>query len=215
MPAIASSDALPAVPRRRGWILALIALPVIGIAAYGGWLAIHDGEPPPAPPVEARAPSAPPAPAAPAAAAAPSATPPVGAAAPVAVAHIARVELRPVPPADTIHLHLTSTPGGATVDLDGKRLGATPLDVEVARLDGDAQLVISRDGFTDVKQRLDLRVDQSLSVALPPVPRPLRVIKRAAPPAERRDPRAGSAAPRAAGSAAPKGDPNLDIRLSR
>jgi serine/threonine protein kinase len=206
IPAIASSGALSAVPRRRGPLRALIALPVVAIAAYGGWLAIHNGAPP-APPAEARAPSAP------AAAAAPHEPPPVGAAA--AVVHAPPVESLPVPAADTIHLHLTTAPAGATVELGGKRLGATPLDVDVARLDGEAQLVISRDGFSDVKQRLDLRADQSLSVVLPPVPRPPRV-KRAPPPAaERRDARAGSAAPRAAGSAAPKGDPNLDIRLSR
>jgi hypothetical protein len=50
------------------------------------------------------------------------------------------------------------------------------------------------------------------------------VIKRPPPRVDRRDARAGSATPPAAGSAAPpiagsaappKGDPNLDIRLSR
>jgi len=78
--------------------------------------------------------------------------------------------------------------------------------------------VVSRDGFSDVKQRLDLRSDRSMALALTPIARPPRVTRRP-PPAPRRPPvpaveEAHPATP-AAGSAAPKGDPNLDIRLSR
>jgi hypothetical protein len=145
---------------------------------------------------------------------APANDPPVAAAAPVTAP-----EARGEPPrAETVHLHLATAPGGADVELDGKRLGATPLDVELARLDGDAQLVVSRDGFVDVKQRIDLRSDQSVSLVLAPVARPAKAVKRPAPPPpDRRDStRAGSAAGRTAGSAAPpKGDPSLDIRMSR
>jgi hypothetical protein len=204
------------VPGRRRRLWAVLALPLLGVTAYAGWLALHGDSAPAAPRSEARAPSVPAVSATPEA---PRDTPSPGSS---TVARPAAVEPAPVaPPAppvvETIHLHLVTTPGGAIVELDGKRLGATPLDTDVTRLDGEAQLVVSHDGFTDVKQRLDLRSDQSLSLALPAVPRP-RVIKRPAPPpAERRDARAGSAAPRNAGSAAPqpKGDPNLDIRLSR
>jgi eukaryotic-like serine/threonine-protein kinase len=220
--AIASSGTLPAVPGRRRRLWAVIALPLLGLTAYSGWLALHGDSVPSARRTEVTAPSAlstPGTPVEPAAPEAPRDTPSPGSS---TVALPAPVEPAPVAPpappvAETVHLHVVTTPGGAIVELDGKRIGATPLDTDVTRLDGDAQLVISHIGFTVVKQRLDLRSDQSLSLTLPPVPRP-RVIKRPAlPPVERRDARAGSAAPRNAGSAAaqPKGDPNLDIRLSR
>jgi eukaryotic-like serine/threonine-protein kinase len=218
--AIASSGAMTAVPRRRR-LWALIAVPLLGVTAYSGWLALGGGLHRETPPRAASSASS-------AASPGPTAPAPSAATAPAnpdrpSAATVARpLPVEPAPPsaptANTIHLHLTSTPGGAVVELDGKRLGATPLDVDATRGDRDAQLVVSRDGFTDVKQRLDLRADQSLSLALPPVPRP-RVIRRPPPPpprVERRDARAGSAAPANTGSAAPpKGDPNLDIRLSR
>jgi hypothetical protein len=120
---------------------------------------------------------------------------------------------------DTVRLRVTTTPAGATVELEGKRLGATPLDVELPRRDGEAQLVISRDGFTEVKQRLDLSDDSAVTLALPPIVRPARIIKRPAPPAPPRPVPVGrgpgSSAGSGSGSSAPKGDPNLDIRLSR
>jgi hypothetical protein len=77
--------------------------------------------------------------------------------------------------------------------------------------------VVSHDGFTEVRQRLDLRADRSFSLALPAAVHPPRVIKRPAPPVPvRREVARPDPAPvRAAGSAAPRGDPNLDIRLSR
>jgi serine/threonine protein kinase len=214
--AIASSGALSAVPGRRRRLWALIAVPLLGVTAYSGWLALHGDSRPSAPRTGASEASAPSAPAAPEP---PRDTPSPGSS---TVARPAPVEAAPVAPpgppvAETVHLHLVTTPGGALVELDGKRLGATPLDTDVTRLDGEAQLVLSHDGFTDVKQRIDLRSDQSRSLALPAVPRPRLTRRPAPPPAERRDARAGSAAPRNAGSAAaqPKGDPNLDIRLTR
>jgi serine/threonine protein kinase len=217
VPAITGSDTMPAVPshrRKRAWWL--VALPVVGVAAVGAWLAAHEStgspeQPPtaePRPPVAAHEPTPP-------AHDPPAHDPP----APAPAAAAPAMPSAPVEPARaaTVHLHLTTTPVGATVELDGQRLGATPLDVDVAKLDGDAQLVVSRDGFVDVKQRLDLRSDQSVSLVLPAIARPLRAIKRPAPPPpSRRDTaRAASAAGSAAPSAAPKGDPSLDIRLSR
>jgi hypothetical protein len=107
-----------------------------------------------------------------------------------------------------VHLHLATTPAGASVELDGKRLGATPLDVELPRRDGEVQLVMSRDGFADLKQRVDLSADRSLSLTLRGV-RPAKLVRRPPPPPppDKREP------VRAADP--PKGDPNLDIRLSR
>jgi serine/threonine protein kinase len=200
-PAFARSGTLSTVgspPRRtRMWLVA----PVIGVAAAGGWLATHRGAEPrvvPAPPPDARTPVEPHQPAGPA-------SPAAGAAAPSP----AQVE----PPGEIVHLHLVTAPVGATVVLDGKPLGATPLDLDLARRDGEAQLVVSHDGFTPTTQRIDLRSDRSLSFAMTPIARPPRVIRRPAPPAPvRRDPpRPDSPAD---GSAA-KGDPSLDIRLSR
>ncbi|HEY0987233.1 MAG TPA: serine/threonine-protein kinase [Kofleriaceae bacterium] len=216
LPATPSAETLPALQAERGkrtWLL--VTLPLVGVLGVGAWMvAHHDSSPPDQPPAprphtERRAVAVPlePAPA-------PANDPPAAAAAPVAAPE-ARVAS---PPAETVHLHLATTPAGADVELDGKRLGATPLDLEVARLDGDAQLVVSRDGFADVKQRIDLRSDQSVSLMLAPAARPTKVVKRPAPPPpDRRDSaRANSAAGRTAGSAAPpKGDPSLDIRMSR
>jgi hypothetical protein len=116
------------------------------------------------------------------------------------------------PTVATIHLHLATTPGGARVELDGRRLGTTPLDADVAKLDGDGVLVVSRDGFADLRQRLDLRGDRSMTLALTPIAR--SKVTRRPPPAPRRPPPPEDARA-ATGSAAPKGDPNLDIRLSR
>jgi eukaryotic-like serine/threonine-protein kinase len=185
-------SALPAHPRRsRTWWL--VALPMIGVAAFGGWLAMHrDGAQPAVQgPTEAE-PGAAIAPHEPGLAHDP---PAMGTAA--AATHDARIDTPAPPPAETVHLHVATTPGGATVELDGKRLGATPLDVELARRDREAHLVISHDGFTEVRQRLDLRGDQSLSLVLPPVAHLPRVIKRVAPPAPVRR------------------ETDLDIRLSR
>src|SRR6185436_18905698 len=203
LPATPSAETLPALQADRGrrtWLL--VTLPLVGVLGAGAWMvAHHDSSPPNQPPAprpphtERRAVAVPhePAPA-------PANDPPAAAAAPVAAPE-ARVE---PPPAETVHLHLVTTPAGADVELDGKRLGVTPLDVEVARLDGDAQLVVSRDGFADAKQRIDLRSDQSVSLMLAPAARPTKVVKRPAPPPpDRRDStRANSAAGRTAGSAA-------------
>ena len=208
-PATPSAPALSAVPaaawrRRARW---LAALPVIAVAVYGGARAMHRGDAAPVPPTAPREAAAPPP---------PPAAPDRAAAAPVAAAPVPRAPVEPPPaapgPAATVHLHVATTPGGATVELAGKPLGATPLDLELARQDADAPLVISRDGFAAVKQRLDLRADQAVSLVLVPAARPPRPIRRPAPPAvEHRPAGAGSGS----GSAATRGDPNLDIRLSR
>jgi serine/threonine-protein kinase len=215
LPATTSAGTASLLPthrrqRRRWW---LVALPMIGVAAVGGWLAMHGGAQPTAqvpPGVEARAVMAPREPGD----GDDHGPPAVGTAATRTARNDEHGEIAAaVPrvidpaPAETIHLHLTTTPGGARVELAGKRLGATPLDVELARRDGDAVLVISHDGFADARQRLDLRGDRSFSLVLRPLAPLPRVIKRPAPPApDRRDTsHAGSAA----------GDPNLDIRLSR
>ena len=146
---------------------------MLGVAALGGWLALHrDGAQPAMQVAAVAAPrivTAPrergPEPDAPAVTAprepGPEHAPPaVSPAAAVARSAHAGEPSELARPAETVHLHLTSTPGGATVALDGKRLGATPLDVELPRHAGEAQLVVSHAGFADVRQRLDLRDDR-------------------------------------------------------
>ncbi|MEO7731100.1 MAG: hypothetical protein ABIY55_09025, partial [Kofleriaceae bacterium] len=77
----------------------------------------------------------------------------------------------------------------------------------LARRDGHGQLVVSRDGFTEVRQRLDLGADRSVSLVLAPVVRAPKLVRRPPPAPVRREP------PRVV--PAPAGDPNLDIRMSR
>jgi serine/threonine protein kinase len=193
-PPTTSADTMRTL-RRRGRRWWPFALPLVGLAAFGGWLAIaRDGTPPAKPPA--------------AAAAARPASAPIANPAPAPAVAVVTPDAPDAPVAETMHFHVTTTPDGALVTLDGKPLGATPLDVELARLDGDAQLVISRDGFAEVRQRLDLRADRSVSLVLAPVVRVPKLVRRPAPPAPvRREP------PRTVPT--PAGDPNLDIRMSR
>jgi serine/threonine-protein kinase len=115
-------------------------------------------------------------------------------------------------PADTVHLHVSTTPAGALVELDGKRLGTTPLDVELARRDREAQLVLSRDGFAEVTRRVALAGDRSVVVALPAIARQQKIVRRVPPPPPPQP--APERAAAGSGSAA-NADPKLDIRWSR
>jgi serine/threonine-protein kinase len=208
LPAGGSRDPLPALgasPRRRPRPWWLVALPVLGVAAYGMWRAVsHSPTPPaqlaPAAADEPRAPGS----AAPVRDPSALATPP----APADAAASGSADPAPTAPAapETVHLHVATTPAGAIVELDGKRLGITPLDADLPRGTGDAQLVVSHDGFADVRRRVDLRADRSLAVALPLAARPVRPVKRPAPPPA--PPAAAPAEHRDAG-------PELDIRMSR
>src|SRR6185295_3662277 len=173
LPAAPSSSTVPdlSTSGKRMWWLA--AVPALGVLALGAWLVLHDAPTAlPRPPSEVRAigearrgaASEPRSAVAPAAATMAAASPdaaPMAAASPDAA-----------PPPAMIRVQLATTPPGATVELDGKRYGETPIDIELPRQDGDAQLVISRDGFADLKQRLDLRADRSLSLALTRTVRP-------------------------------------------
>jgi hypothetical protein len=213
LPAGGSLDPLPALGaslRRRPRPWWLVALPVLGVASYGMWRAVSHGPTPPAQlaPAAADEPRAPGS-AAPGRDPSALATPP----APADAAASGSADPAPTAPAvpETVHLHVATTPAGAIVELDGKRLGITPLDADLPRGTGDAQLVVSHDGFADIRRRVDLRADRSIAVALPLAARPVRPVKRPAPPPPPPPPAPPAAAPAEHRDAGPE----LDIRMSR
>jgi hypothetical protein len=164
--AIASSGAMTTVPRRRRTLWALLAVPLLGVTAYSGWLALHDSGG-----ARREAP-------APAAARASSGSTEPNTAPPAQVAPAAAAPAPAAPDAPTPAMTVERT---APVE-PAPSAPAAPAAAETIR------------------------------------PQRARAIKRPPPPprVERRDARAGSAAPQGTGSAAPpKGDPSLDIRLSR
>jgi len=61
-----------------------------------------------------------------------------------------------VPPAETgaIRVHIDSTPSGATVTLDGARLGRTPIDAQLAPSDGRGQLVLELRGYRTARRSI-------------------------------------------------------------
>jgi serine/threonine-protein kinase len=195
---------------RTWWLVAAAALAIAGF----GWTVIHGhaASPPP---------SALPQPAVAAPAPEPEPVPPVRAAitqgdpGPGATAVASHDASLAAPRPETVHLHVATTPAGAIVELDGKRLGTTPLDADVGKQGREAQLVISRDGFTEVRRRVELGGDRSVVLALPAIARPPRIVKRpVAPPPVRP---AAASAPEVRPDARPEArpDPKLDIRLSR
>ncbi len=114
------------------------------------------------------------------------------------------VDVKPPAPAKT-QLRIVSVPAGATIVLDGTKLGVTPLETSVDRAERSAQLVISRRGYTDAVRTIDLRDAVALEISLAAVPkettnRPPRGEPKKGPP-DVKPP--------------PKGDPALDIRLTR
>lgn len=113
------------------------------------------------------------------------------------------------PAAPKIQLRVTSVPAGATVSLDGTALGVTPLDTSVDRAERSVELVLSRRGYTDVVRSIDLRAPQSLEIAL--VATPKVTTKRVEPKKpDKPDPK-----PDKPDKPDKKGDPALDIRLTR
>lgn len=138
----------------------------------------------------------------------------VGSAGPGSAGSAAPVEpVRPAVPAK-IELHITSNPAGAIVTLDGNKIGVTPVDTTVDRAERTAQLVLSKRGFADVARTIDLRSELSLEIALvtaakvatKPTPEPKKP--------DKPDPKPDKP-DKPAKPDKPKGDPNLDIRLSR
>lgn len=138
-------DAIPERHRRAVTILAVAAV-VLGVVTVIIVLARGTSRAPnpPAPPAAAVVPTTP----------APPASPP-----PVMTVQPPRVE------DGTVLLHVTTEPEGATVVLDGVRLGVTPLALRVQRKDG-AWLKVRKRGYAAVKTRVSLDRDVDWNVPM-------------------------------------------------
>jgi hypothetical protein len=73
----------------------------------------------------------------------------------------AKVRLRRAP----IELAITSTPDGATVRIDGRTIGTTPLAASV-RADRKLKLTVAKRGYKPITKRLTLQDDDALSLTL-------------------------------------------------
>jgi serine/threonine protein kinase len=69
-------------------------------------------------------------------------------------------------PRTTVMLHVTTDPSGATVVLDGVRLGVTPFSAPVAIKNDDAWLKVRMHGYAAVKTRVSLDQDVRWDVPL-------------------------------------------------
>jgi hypothetical protein len=69
-------------------------------------------------------------------------------------------------PRTTVMLQVTSNPTGATVVLDGVRLGVTPFSAPVAIKTSDAWLKVRKQGYAAVKTRVSLDKDVTWEVNL-------------------------------------------------
>ncbi len=68
---------------------------------------------------------------------------------------------------DLIAVHVETTPvPGAEIDLDGKLLGRSPLDIKLKRTSANGQLVVKMAGYVDSAAKVDLSGDFSKVIAL-------------------------------------------------
>jgi hypothetical protein len=75
----------------------------------------------------------------------------------------------PAPAPATVQLHVTSEPTGATVVLDGVRLGTTPFTARVPIKKGEAVLKVRMQGRAAVKTKVSLEHDVEWNVPLHPL----------------------------------------------
>ena len=61
-------------------------------------------------------------------------------------------------------LTITSTPAGASVFIDGKRTGITPMTIELVA--GSRTIIVEKAGFQRFTQTIDLKADKALDVSL-------------------------------------------------
>lgn len=107
------------------------------------------------------------------------------------------------PPSSKVRLRVGTKPVGATVTLDGKPLGKTPLDLELDAQRGARTLVISEPGYARLEQVFEGADGGSFELAL------------------KRNVVTTTSAPRPTSTAKPRSGsnsdtkPNLDIRLTR
>ncbi len=103
-----------------------------------------------------------------------------------------------------VQVRITSIPSGGTVVLAGKKLGVTPFESSMDRADRSVEVVISRRGYADAVRTVDLRDAVALDVALVSTPKPAKPTR-----TDTKKPVPTEPKP------TPKGDPALDIRLTR
>jgi serine/threonine-protein kinase len=197
------SDSVPPVtlpiapaPKSRGALYAVLGLLIVA-AIGGGIFVMQQGG-------SEEKPSAPPAPVAKVEPTPPDPLPP-----PPKV-ETEKPRVVGAPKETTRHYQIDTKPDRATVTLDGESLGVTPLSIDRAIGDGNGELVISKNGYQSVTKEIRLDSDVTLDIELSRKvaavePRNTKPDKKVKPP-----PKPGSDAPPPT-----KGDPTLDIRLSR
>jgi hypothetical protein len=70
-----------------------------------------------------------------------------------------------------VRLQVETLPGGARVELDGKAVGLTPVEVRVPRGDRAVTVVVKKAGFQELQSPLVPDVDQKLTLKLTPARR--------------------------------------------
>lgn len=74
------------------------------------------------------------------------------------------VRMRPVLIRAPAHLHVASEPSGATVTLDGRQVGATPLELHDLDPSAEVSLTVSHEGYVTASQKIALRAGRLTSV---------------------------------------------------
>jgi hypothetical protein len=200
---VATAPTLPSVPAVKPTSRKPIMIGIASLAVVAGVLAVI---------LVLKQPSTP-KPAEPSIAATPTPTPgPAPAAAPAAPLPARVVGPAPVEAGKTVvQLVVETEPKGATVHLDGKRLGETPVAVEVSRADV-GKLVVSKSGYESVNAALKLSDDARVSYTLEREQTRVSIKRQT----KTTKPPAGTGAGMGSGSATPaKGDPKLEIKLTR
>ena len=85
---------------------------------------------------------------------------------------VARRPAAPVEAAAKVRVQIDSTPPGATVAIDGRRLGVTPFTGELDRRDARAELELSLPGYQTAKRTVALGDDLVLTLPLDRAPEP-------------------------------------------
>lgn len=153
--AAAVDPATAPAPARRPNPAAIITIALAALAAAALAAFIVAGQkPPPPPPPDAAPPP-----------------PPVAAVIPdAAVEPDLMIIDAAVPDAapERITLKITSTPDGATVTLDGERLGQTPLTARLDKREGRGRLVFRKNGYVGQTLRVRLDADDTVHARLEP-----------------------------------------------
>jgi serine/threonine protein kinase len=144
-------------------------------------------------------------------------------------ATVAKVEPAPPPPvtveppkpriigapkATTRRYQIETKPTGAAVTLNGEAIGLTPLTIDRDIAEGTGELVIAKTGYQDVTKQIRLDSEVTLDIELDrKVVADRRPDKK--PDKKPTDKKPDKKPPVTKGSDSTKGDPTLDIRLSR